>query len=81
LTSPVEVGRWRWRHEAEMARGLLEDAGIPSAVMADDIGGAYAGIAPARLLVAPEDAARAREVLTTAEEPMDGSEPRPLEQE
>jgi hypothetical protein len=49
--------------------------------MADDIGGAYAGIAPARLLVAPEDAARAREVLTTAEEPMDGSEPRPLEQE
>ncbi|MGH7543992.1 MAG: putative signal transducing protein [Gemmatimonadota bacterium] len=52
-----------------MARGLLEDAGIPSAVMADDIGGAYAGIAPARLLVAPEDAGRAREVLEAAEEP------------
>ena len=75
MTSPVEVGRWRWRHEAEIARGLLEDAGIPSAVMADDIGGAYAGIAPARLLVAPENAARAREVLTSAEEPMDDSDP------
>jgi hypothetical protein len=69
LTSPVEVGRWRWRHEAEMARGLLEDAGIPSALIADDIGGTYAGIAPARLLVAPEDAGRAREVLEAAEEP------------
>lgn len=63
MTSPVEIGRWRWRHEAEIARGLLEDAGIPSAIMADDIGGTYAGIAPARLIVAPEDAARAREVL------------------
>ena len=69
MTSPVEVGRWRWRHEAEIARGLLEDAGIPSAVMADDIGGAYAGIAPARLLVAPEDAARARQLLEEAELP------------
>lgn len=64
-----------------MARGLLEDAGIPSAVMADDIGGAYAGIAPARLLVAPEDAARARAVLTTPDEPTDESEPQPSEQE
>ena len=81
MTSPVEVGRWRWRHEAEIARGLLEDAGIPSAVMADDIGGAYAGIAPARLLVAPEDAARARAVLTTTDEPRDESVPQSPEQE
>lgn len=81
MTSPVEVGRWRWRHEAEIARGLLEDAGIPSAVMADDIGGAYAGIAPARLLVAPEDAVRAREVLDTAEEPTGGPGPQPPEEE
>lgn len=81
MTSPVEVGRWRWRHEAEIARGLLEDAGIPSAVMADDIGGAYAGIAPARLMVAPEDAARAREVLTSAEEPPGGPDAQAPEQE
>jgi len=58
-----------------MARGLLEDAGIPSALVADDIGGAYAGIAPARLLVAPEDAGRAREVLEATEEPMDETDP------
>ena len=81
MTSPVEVGRWRWRHEAEIARGLLEDAGIPSAVMADDIGGAYAGIAPARLLVAPEDAARARDVLTSAEVPTGEPDPPAPEQD
>ncbi|HET9581915.1 MAG TPA: DUF2007 domain-containing protein [Gemmatimonadota bacterium] len=52
-----------------MARGLLEDAAIPSVLVADDIGGAYAGIAPARLLVAPEHAARAREVLEALDEP------------
>jgi hypothetical protein len=67
LTAPVEVGRYRWRHEAEIARGLLDDAGIRSTVVADDIGGTYAGIAPARLLVAPEDAARARAVLEAIE--------------
>lgn len=72
MTAPVEVSRYRWRHEAEMARGLLEDAGIRSAVVADDIGGAYAGIAPARLVVAPEDAARARELLEEAEAPGEG---------
>ncbi|MGH7543288.1 MAG: DUF2007 domain-containing protein [Gemmatimonadota bacterium] len=81
MTSPVEVGRWRWRHEAEVARGLLEDAGIPSVVMADDIGGAYAGIAPARLLVAPEDAAQAREVLMTAVEPAGEPDPQVPEEE
>ncbi|MGH7572844.1 MAG: putative signal transducing protein [Gemmatimonadota bacterium] len=66
MTAPVEVGRYRWRHEAEIAQGLLDDAEILSTVVADDIGGAYAGIAPARLLVAPEDAERAREVLEGA---------------
>lgn len=71
MTAPVEVGRYRWRHQAELAGGRLEDAGIPSAVVADDAGGAYAGIAPARLLVAPEHAERARRILEE-NEPMDG---------
>lgn len=67
MTVPVEVARYRWRHEAEIAVGLLEDAGIPSVVVADDAGGAYAGIAPARLVVAPEHAERARRILDEAE--------------
>ncbi len=54
------------RIEAEMAAGLLEAEGIEARVMADDAGGAYPMlqfIRGVRLLVAPEDAYRARQVL------------------
>lgn len=62
--------RYRWRHEAEMACGVLEDAGIPAAVSADDAGGMLAagglpsGRLPVRLLVRRADEARAREALS-----------------
>jgi hypothetical protein len=59
----VEVARYRWRHEAEMALGILEDEGIPGAVLADDVGGVYPGIGSARLIVPTEHADRARVVL------------------
>lgn len=61
--SPVEVARFRWRHEAEMALGILEDEGILGAVLADDAGGQYAGIGVARVVVPLEHAERARAVL------------------
>jgi len=51
---------------AEMAAGLLESEGIEALVMADDAGGAYPMlqfIRGVRLLVAPEDRYRAREIL------------------
>lgn len=67
MTGPVEVARYRYRHLAEIARGRLEAAGIPSRIVADDAGGAYAGIAPARLLVAAGDLERAREALADDE--------------
>lgn len=67
MTEPIEIARYRYRHLAEIAKGRLDDAGISSAIMSDDIGGTYVGIAPARLLVAPENADRARELL--ADEP------------
>lgn len=61
------AGAFRHRHEAEMAAGFLEDAGIEAAVIVEDAGGAYAGLvmspSPARVLVRPEEARRAREVL------------------
>jgi hypothetical protein len=71
---PVEVGRFRYRHEAEMALGILEDEGIPGAVLADDVGGAYPGLlGRARVVVPGEYAERARTVLAElsddAEEP------------
>lgn len=54
------------RHEAEFARGYLEDAGIPSVLSADDAGGADLGLGFARrvpVLVREEDLERARAVL------------------
>ncbi|HEY7472931.1 MAG TPA: DUF2007 domain-containing protein [Gemmatimonadota bacterium] len=61
---PVEVARFRYRHEAEMALGILEDEGIPGVVLADDGGGAYPGLlGRARVVVPTEHAARARAVL------------------
>lgn len=67
-SEPVEVARYRWRHEAEMALGILEDEGIPGAVLADDGGRTYAGIGEARIVVPPSQAERARAVLAELEE-------------
>lgn len=68
----VEVARYRWRHEAEMALGILEDEGIPGAVLADDVGGAYPGVfGGARIVVSPEHADRARAVLAELREDAD----------
>lgn len=66
---PAEVARFRYRHEAELARGYLTDAGIPASVIADDADpiqfGEHFG-APARVLVNSADAERARRILGEA---------------
>ncbi len=67
----VVLRRYRWRHEAEVAQGLLEDAGIGALVLADDAGGLLGGIGlplgepPVRLLVREEDLEAAREALSS----------------
>lgn len=67
--APVIVARFGHRHQAELARGFLEDAGIPSVLTVDDGGGAFGApltFTPASfatLRVRPEDAERAREIL------------------
>ena len=66
---PEIVARFHYRHEAEYARGFLDDAGIPASVFVDDAGGIEAGMAfsnPARVVVPDEHVERAREVLTNA---------------
>ena len=66
----VVLERYRWRHEAEMALGLLEDAGMTAIISADDAGGVLGGIGlptgglPVRLLVLQEDVSAAREILS-----------------
>jgi hypothetical protein len=60
------LAHFHYRHEAEIAQGYLNDAGIRSALFADDGGGMYVGMAfsrPVRLLVRKGEEQAAREVL------------------
>ena len=63
------VARYHYRHQAEMAHGYLESAGVDSALLIDDAGGMDVGLAfvnPARLVVRDDDEERARSVLVDA---------------
>ena len=63
------VARYHYRHQAELAHGYLESAGVDVALLIDDAGGMDVGLAfvnPARLVVRAEDETRAREVLDDA---------------
>ncbi len=60
------VARFHYRHEAELAHGYLETAGVESALQIDDAGGMDVGMAfvnPARLVVRVEDESRVRDIL------------------
>jgi hypothetical protein len=55
-----------YRHEAEFAHEILETGGIESILIADDAGGAYAGMSftrPIRLLVRSGEVDLARTLL------------------
>ncbi len=63
------VAHFHYRHEAEMAHGYLESAGVDAALLIDDAGGMDVGLAfvnPARLVVRDYDEERARSVLVDA---------------
>jgi Putative prokaryotic signal transducing protein len=62
----VEVGAYPTRSDAELAQAVLEAAGIPSVISADDAGGAYPFVlaGAARLLVDDADAVDAAAVLS-----------------
>lgn len=65
----VVLARFHYRHEAELAHGYLQDAGIPAGLFIDDAGGMEVGLAfanPARLVVHRDRAAEAREILESA---------------
>ncbi len=66
LDDAVIIETFRSRLEAEMAAAFLEAEGIEVLILADDAGGAYPMLQflrGVRLLVAPEDEARAKEIL------------------
>ena len=61
------VARYHYRHQAELAHGYLESAGVDAALLIDDAGGMDVGLAfvnPARIVVRTEDEERARDVLS-----------------
>ena len=63
------VARFHYRHQAELAYGYLENAGVDAALLIDDAGGMDVGLAfvnPARIVVRAEDEERARGVLVDA---------------
>ena len=49
--------------DAQIAKGLLDDAGIESMIRADDGGGMFPAIGGANLLVRREDVDKARDAL------------------
>ena len=63
---PIVLATYDSRHEAEMARGILEDAGIAAALHPDDAGSMEPALAfqgRVRLLVAGDEAGSARQLL------------------
>lgn len=68
----VVVATFTYRHEAEFALETLREGGIEAMLMADDAGGAYAGLSLSgriRILVHESEAERAREMLGEAQDP------------
>lgn len=63
-----EVKVCNTREEAEMYRDMLDQAGIPSIVMAKDVGRQHPefNITGVHLMVNPEDFDKAKEMLDTA---------------
>jgi hypothetical protein len=65
----VVVATFSYRHEAEFALATLRANDIDGVMLADDAGGAYAGLSfsnGVRVLVHRDDAERARQLLEPA---------------
>jgi hypothetical protein len=59
----IAVSTFRSTAEAQIAKGILDEAGIESMIRSDNAGGMYPAMAGADLLVRAEDAQKATEVL------------------
>ncbi|MGH7458363.1 MAG: hypothetical protein ACREKN_04665, partial [Longimicrobiaceae bacterium] len=65
----VVIARFHYRHQAEIAKGYLDHAGLEAALFIDDAGGMDVGMAfanPGRLMVRTGDRERALRVLRQA---------------
>jgi hypothetical protein len=69
ISDLVVVSRFRSAADAEIAKGILDEAGIESMIRSDNAGGMYPAMAEAELLVRTEDLDRASDALRSAETP------------
>ena len=63
----VVVSRFRSVADAQIAKGILDEAAIESMIRSDNAGGMYPAIAPAELLVRAGDFGKAGTALGAAE--------------
>jgi len=71
MDEAVVAATFAYRHEAEFARATLQSAGIETVLIADDAGGAYAGMSftrPVRLLVHADNLEDAKRLLEENEQ-------------
>jgi putative signal transducing protein len=71
----VSVGTFRSIADAQIAKGILDEAGVESMIRSDNAGGMFAAIDAAYLLVRTEDVDRASEALAEMEGPEETGEP------
>jgi hypothetical protein len=57
------ISTFRSTADAQIAKGILDEAGIESMIRADNGGGMYPAISGAELLVRSEDTAKAQDAL------------------
>ena len=65
----VVVATFRSTPDAQIAKGILDEAGIESMIRADNAGGMYPAISGAELLVRIEDVQTANEALNRRHHP------------
>ena len=63
----ITVSTFRSMADAQIAKGILDEAGIESMIRSDNAGGMYPALAGADLLVNAEDVEKATEELRQAE--------------
>lgn len=63
----IAISTFRSTTDAEIAKGILDEAGIDSMIRADNAGGMYPAISGADLLVRSDDVAKALDALQGAD--------------
>jgi hypothetical protein len=63
----IAISTFRSTADAQLAKGVLDEAGIESMIRSDSAGGMYPALGGAELIVRVEDAEKAAEALSSLE--------------